>query len=152
VFFTTEQQSDTASMFLRTHASTRNAAARLLVFPQSRSRHKTPNMSFTVSRNTSSFSPPSRRLHNRVAIISGASGGLGRCIALTYANEGAQVVCADLQPPIRGAAQDNEDTATHELIKQRGGKSIFVQTDVSDATSMQALVGSAVREFGRLDM
>lgn len=90
------------------------------------------------------------RLEGRVAIVTGASSGLGRAIALTFAKNGARVVCADLEP--RGHKAQEAELPTHEVIKQDGGESIFVKTDVSATESIKALVGTTVDLFGRLDM
>lgn len=93
---------------------------------------------------------PSSRLQDRTAIITGASSGLGRAIALRYAQEGAKVVCADLTPTAR--SQEEAQITTHDLIVNNGGQAIFVQTDVGDAVQMETLVQAAVKEYGRLDM
>jgi NAD(P)-dependent dehydrogenase (short-subunit alcohol dehydrogenase family) len=69
---------------------------------------------------------------------------------LRYAAEGAHVVCSDLRP---GTTKDgSEVTATHNLISEKGGRSIFVSADVGDEKSVQGLVKAATQEFGRLDM
>jgi NAD(P)-dependent dehydrogenase (short-subunit alcohol dehydrogenase family) len=92
----------------------------------------------------------SNRLRGRVAIITGSSSGLGRAIALRYAAEGARVVCADLQPEV--TKHDTIDTATHDLIAEKGGRSMFVSTNVGDEVSVQNLIKSAAQEFGKVDM
>jgi NAD(P)-dependent dehydrogenase (short-subunit alcohol dehydrogenase family) len=92
----------------------------------------------------------SLRLQDKVAIVTGASSGLGRAIAVRYAQEGAKVVCADLTPTAR--SQEEARITTHDLITQKSGQAIFVQTDVGDATQMENLVAEAVKVYGRLDM
>lgn len=91
------------------------------------------------------------RLQDKVAIVTGSSSGLGRAIALYYVQEGAHLVCADLQPTAR-AGVDAALVATDEQIRSSGGRAIFVQTDVSKATEMERLVQKAVEEYGRLDV
>lgn len=90
------------------------------------------------------------RLHNKVAIVTGASSGLGRAIAVRYAQEGAMVVCADLTPTAR--SQEEAEITTHDLIVRSNGHAIFVQADVGDAMQMENLVKVAVEKYGRLDM
>ena len=90
---------------------------------------------------------PGQRLHDRIAIVTGSSQGIGREICNQFFVEGALLVCADLRPSGQG-----EEIPTHEWISQKGGKAIFVQTDVSKADSWQKLVAKAVETYGRLDM
>ncbi|KAJ5488006.1 hypothetical protein N7530_002306 [Penicillium desertorum] len=90
------------------------------------------------------------RLQDKVAIVTGSSSGLGRAIAIRYAQEGAKVVCADLTPTAR--SQEEADTTTHDLIIRDGGQATFVRTDVGDATQMEHLVRVAAKEYGRLDI
>lgn len=92
----------------------------------------------------------SQRLQDKVAIVTGASSGLGRAIAIRYAREGAKVVCADLTPTAR--SQEEAEITTHDLITRDGGSAIFKQTDVGDATQMESLVKAAVAQYERLDM
>lgn len=94
----------------------------------------------------------SQRLQNKVAIVTGSSSGIGRAIALLYAHEGAKVVCSDQTPSARTLMQNETSAVTHELIRKASGQAVFVKTDVSQANEMKALVGVAVKEFGRLDM
>ena len=99
---------------------------------------------------TASFS--SQRLADKIAVITGASSGLGRAIALTYATHGAAVVCADLQPVAEVHVKEGDVKATHEVILENGGKSLFVDCDVRDSQSVQRLIARTVEVYGRLDM
>ncbi|KAF5024830.1 hypothetical protein F66182_3069 [Fusarium sp. NRRL 66182] len=92
------------------------------------------------------------RLSGKICIVTGSSSGLGRAIALGYSREGAVLVCADLQPHARAHVNGEEAINTHQLIQARGGKSIFVETDVSNASAVEALISKTVAEFGRIDV
>jgi NAD(P)-dependent dehydrogenase (short-subunit alcohol dehydrogenase family) len=79
----------------------------------------------------------------RVALITGATGGIGRATALAFAREGARVVVA-------GRRQTAGDE-TVELIRALGGEARFVRTDVTVEAEVAALVHAAVETYGRLD-
>jgi len=89
------------------------------------------------------------RLQGKVAVVTGSSSGIGRAISLTFAREGAAVVCSDLREAARLEA---ESEPTHELIKKNGGKAVFAKCDTSKEADVEALVQTAVKEFGRLDI
>ena len=84
------------------------------------------------------------RLEKRVAIVTGAGSGIGRASALLFAKEGAKVIVADF---VRDSGQQ-----TVSLIKNEGGESIFVESDVSHAVDAQRLVNTAIETYGKLDI
>jgi glucose 1-dehydrogenase len=89
----------------------------------------------------------SRELLGKTAVVTGASSGIGRAIAMSFAAEGAQVVIADLTPePVEGGEP------TMELITRAGGEGFFISTDVSDWNAVDALIAAAVARYGRLDV
>ena len=94
----------------------------------------------------------SPRLSGRIAIVTGASSGIGRAIALAYAREGASVMCSDIKPNPRGENENGSSKTTHELILERGGNAGYVKTDVTDEVQMRDLIAETVKQFGRLDM
>jgi len=79
----------------------------------------------------------------KVALVTGASSGIGRAAALAFAREGAKVVAADV------TVDGGEETVS--LIKKTGGEAIFVKTNVANATDVEAMVNAAVSTYGRLD-
>ncbi|KAK6204105.1 hypothetical protein LQW54_008459 [Pestalotiopsis sp. IQ-011] len=94
-----------------------------------------------------------QRLQGKVAIVTGSSSGIGRAIALAYSREGAAVVCADLNRDARSPGVGEEALpCTDQTISSSGGQAIFVQTNVSLAADVQAMVDSAVSKFGRVDI
>ena len=82
-------------------------------------------------------------LEGRVAIVTGASSGIGRASAKAFAREGAKVVVSDVNVP--GA---NE---TVEMIRKAGGEAIFIKCDVANIAEVEALIQKTVKTFGRLD-
>jgi NAD(P)-dependent dehydrogenase (short-subunit alcohol dehydrogenase family) len=83
------------------------------------------------------------RFDGKVALVTGASSGIGKATALAFAREGARVVVADIQPC--GASVVKE-------IEESGGGAIFVQTDVSNPEEVAAMVRTAVTAYGGLDI
>ena len=83
-------------------------------------------------------------LDNKVAIITGASSGIGRAAALLFAAEGAAVVLNARGPAALEAVADD--------IKARGGKVSLVVGDVGEPACQEALVEEAVSAFGGLDI
>ena len=84
------------------------------------------------------------RLDGRVAIVTGASSGLGVAFAQALGEAGADVVL--------GARRTDKLAETRSLVESTGRRALAVATDVSDPESCQALVDAAMAEFGRVDI
>ncbi len=82
-------------------------------------------------------------MDGKVAIVTGASGGIGRATALAFAESGASVVVSDVQ--------DDKGDETVRLIIDQGGKAVFQRCNVADEADVKALINRAVSEYGRLD-
>jgi NAD(P)-dependent dehydrogenase (short-subunit alcohol dehydrogenase family) len=78
----------------------------------------------------------------KVALVTGGAGGMGRAIAVAFAEAGAKVAVSDI------AAEAGQETA--DLIAGAGGESRFIACDVADAQSVEALVAGTVEAFGGL--
>lgn len=86
---------------------------------------------------------PQHSFEGRVVIVTGAAGGIGRAASLAFAQAGAAVVVADLDPAAgERVVQD---------IAAFGARAGFVQGDVSRAADAERMVAFAVERFGRLD-
>jgi NAD(P)-dependent dehydrogenase (short-subunit alcohol dehydrogenase family) len=83
-------------------------------------------------------------LAGRVAIVTGASRGLGRAIAELFVSQGASVAILDLKQPWAGAVADD--------IVAKGGKAIGIGCDVSDREAVHAAIAETLSAFGRLDV
>lgn len=92
-------------------------------------------------------------LDGKVAVVTGAGGGIGRSHAKLLAKEGAAVVVNDLGGARdgTGASQSMADTVVDEIIAD-GGRAIANYGSVSDKAAAQAMIDAAVSEFGRIDI
>ena len=84
------------------------------------------------------------RLEGKVAVITGAGGGIMGVTARLFAKEGAKVVVADW------VAEGGEETV--RKIKEAGGKAVFVKTDVSKAADVKKMIRMAVDNYGKLNV
>jgi len=84
------------------------------------------------------------RLSDKVALITGAGGGIGRESALLFAREGAAIMAVDVNEQ---AAQE-----TVALVEKAGGRAACCRADVSKAADCQKMVETAEKTFGRLDV
>jgi NAD(P)-dependent dehydrogenase (short-subunit alcohol dehydrogenase family) len=85
------------------------------------------------------------RLEGKSVLITGASSGIGRAIAMRFAKEGARLVLADVTEQVREGG-----TPTHLLLE--GHECHFVRTDISDEDDARRAVEAVVSRFGRLDV
>jgi len=81
------------------------------------------------------------RFEGRVAVVSGAAQGMGKAVALRLGQEGATVICADIN-----------GTGAEATAKEIGGKSFGQQTDIGDPASVSALFKAVEQKSGKLDV
>ena len=82
-------------------------------------------------------------LEGKVALVTGGSSGIGRASAIAFARNGAKVIVADIN--VEGGQE------TEKIIKQAGGDAIFIKTDVSKASEVEAMINKTIEKYGRLD-
>ena len=84
------------------------------------------------------------RLQDKVALITGSAGGMGKAAAELFAREGASIIVSDI------LADEGEETA--QGIRDAGGKAIFVKADVSKEADVEHMVARSIDAFGRIDI
>ncbi|GER67407.1 SDR family oxidoreductase [Weizmannia acidilactici] len=84
------------------------------------------------------------KLDGKVAVVTGAASGMGKAIAILYANEGAKVVASDLN--LEGVQQ------TVSEIESAGGAAVAVQANVVKEEDVQTMIDTAVKTYGTLDI
>jgi NAD(P)-dependent dehydrogenase (short-subunit alcohol dehydrogenase family) len=84
------------------------------------------------------------RLADKVAIITGSAGGMGKLATEVFAREGASIVVTDI------AAQEGEETA--RAIRDAGGNAIFVKANAANEDEVQHMVNTAIDAFSRVDV
>jgi len=80
---------------------------------------------------------------SKVVLITGGNSGIGQATSFAFAKKGAKVIVA--------ARRVSEGKATVAMIKETGGEAHFVETDVTKATEVEALVAACITNYGGLD-
>lgn len=85
-----------------------------------------------------------RRLEDKVALVTGGASGIGRACCERFADEGADVVVADIH--------DDRGQETVAAVEERGQRATFVHCDTSAPEACEAMANAAVEAFGRIDV
>src|SRR3954469_17052324 len=94
----------------------------------------------------------SKMMEGKVAIVTGAGGGIGRDIALALAREGAKVVVNDVGASMTGEGHDvGPAQRVVDEIRAAGGEAVANTDSVAEAAAAQRIVTTALDHFGRLD-
>lgn len=83
-------------------------------------------------------------LDKKVAVVTGGASGIGLATVEAFVKKGAKVVIADLN--------DTNGKAVEAELKQQGADVLFVQTNVSDETSVESLVAATIKTYGKLNV
>ncbi len=88
----------------------------------------------------------------KVAVVTGAGGGLGRCHAIEFAKRGAKVVVNDLGGSVDGTGAGDAADAVVAEIEALGGTAVANKASVSDRAGAKSIVQTAIDAFGRIDI
>lgn len=88
----------------------------------------------------------------KVAIVTGAGGGIGRSHAIEFAKRGAKVVVNDLGGDVHGTGQGDTADQVVEEIRSAGGDAIANKASVADRDGAKSIVDDAIKAYGRLDI
>ena len=88
----------------------------------------------------------------KVAVITGAGGGIGRCHAIEFAKRGAKVVVNDLGGSVDGSGVGDMADLVVEEIRESGGTAIANKASVSDRDGAKSIIDDAIGNFGRIDI
>lgn len=84
------------------------------------------------------------KLHEKVALITGAATGIGRATAILFAREGARVVIADIN--------ERDANETVRMIKKDGGDAFFTYTNLVNINEVEQMVRTTIDQYGKLDI
>jgi NAD(P)-dependent dehydrogenase (short-subunit alcohol dehydrogenase family) len=87
----------------------------------------------------------SKKLLDRVAIITGGDSGIGRAVAIAFAREGAHLVISYFN-------EENDARETAHWVEKAGRRAILAPGDITDQTHCRGLVKKAISDFGRIDV
>ena len=96
--------------------------------------------------------PEPQDLKGQVAIVTGASRGIGKGLALGLARAGAAVVCGARTVQESPGGLPGTIHATVAEIEEAGGSALAVRCDIGDVSDVYAMVGAAIHRFGRVDI
>lgn len=94
----------------------------------------------------------SHEFSDRVAVVTGAGGGIGRSHAIEFAKRGAKVVVNDLGGNVHGEGEGDTADRVVEEIRALGGEAVANKASVADRDGAKSIVEDAVNNFGRIDI